>query len=220
MYGHISANGDFAITKYPGGVIDISGQLTAIVSWIKSNTTIFKRYNYVRVEPTDTDGYFGASSFDIIWNLSSVNYGWLMLRSDNSKSVLFGRLVSGEAKWDIPVFNSDLTPVVVTDYINLVAGYSLSGDNSMIRSGNVVQLQLTIKKDDNKTWNGGIVANLKKCFPSKIINTVCRTVASQWGYKGTDYLYISEGGSINVGTQSSDNTSAYAIINLTYLTSD
>lgn len=107
-------NGDFAITKYPGGVIDISGQLTAIVSWIKSNTTIFKRYNYVRVEPTDTDGYFGTSSFDIIWNLSSVNYGWLMLRSDNSKSVLFGRLVSGEAKWDIPVFNSDLVPVDMT----------------------------------------------------------------------------------------------------------
>lgn len=86
----------------------MSGQLDSIIEWLKSNTTKFFVYNYVRVEPTDSDGYFGNSSFDILWNLSSASYGWIMLRSDNPKSVLFGRLVDGNAQWDIPVFKSDL----------------------------------------------------------------------------------------------------------------
>lgn len=86
----------------------MSGRLDSIAEWLKNNTEHFSEYNYVRVNPTDTDGYFGASSFDILWNLSSVNYGWIMLRSDNQKSVIFGRLVSGNAEWDIPAFKSDL----------------------------------------------------------------------------------------------------------------
>ena len=86
----------------------MSGRLDSIAEWLKNNTEHFSEYNYVRVNPTDTDGYFGASSFDILWNLSSVNYGWIILHSDNQKSVIFGRLVSGNAEWDIPAFKSDL----------------------------------------------------------------------------------------------------------------
>lgn len=101
-------NSDFSVYKYSSSKVEMSGQLDSIIEWLKSNTTKFFVYNYVRVEPTDSDGYFGNSSFDILWNLSSASYGWIMLRSDNPKSVLFGRLVDGNAQWDIPVFKSDL----------------------------------------------------------------------------------------------------------------
>ena len=118
----------------------MSGQLDSIIEWLKSNTTKFFVYNYVRVEPTDSDGYFGNSSFDILWNLSSASYGWIMLRSDNPKSVLFGRLVDGNAQWDIPVFKSDIpnlyysikssiinnpTEVIKEQWISMPDGYYL-----------------------------------------------------------------------------------------------
>nr|DAM96547.1 MAG TPA: hypothetical protein [Caudoviricetes sp.] len=108
-------NNNFSVYKYSSSKIEMSGQLDSIIEWLKSNTTKFFVYNYVRVEPTDSDGYFGNSSFDILWNLSSASYGWIMLRSDNPKSVLFGRLVDGNAQWDIPVFKSDMKVLKKTD---------------------------------------------------------------------------------------------------------
>jgi hypothetical protein len=107
-------NSDFSVYKYSSSKVEMSGQLDSIIEWLKSNTTKFFVYNYVRVEPTDSDGYFGNSSFDILWNLSSASYGWIMLRSDNPKSVLFGRLVDGNAQWDIPVFKSDIPKLYYT----------------------------------------------------------------------------------------------------------
>ena len=108
-------NNNFSVYKYSSSKVEMSGQLDSIIEWLKSNTTKFFVYNYVRVEPTDSDGYFGNSSFDILWNLSSASYGWIMLRSDNPKSVLFGRLVDGNAQWDIPVFKSDMKVLKKTD---------------------------------------------------------------------------------------------------------
>lgn len=101
-------NGDLTFYKHPLNMtVKMSGKLESIAEWLKNNTTYFGVYNYIRVqEPIDSDGYFGNSSFDIVWNFSSLNYGWITLRSDNPKSIIFGRLVAGKAEWDIPVFKS------------------------------------------------------------------------------------------------------------------
>ena len=101
-------NGDLTFYKHPLNMtVKMSGKLESIAEWLKNNTTYFGVYNYIRVqEPIDSDGYFGNSSFDIVWNFSSLNYGWMTLRSDNPKSIIFGRLVDGKAEWDIPVFKS------------------------------------------------------------------------------------------------------------------
>lgn len=100
--------GDLTFYKHPLNMtVKMSGKLESIAEWLKNNTTYFGVYNYIRVqEPIDSDGYFGNSSFDIVWNFSSLNYGWITLRSDNPKSIIFGRLVAGKAEWDIPVFKS------------------------------------------------------------------------------------------------------------------
>ena len=99
---------DLTFYKHPLNMtVKMSGKLESIAEWLKNNTTYFGVYNYIRVqEPIDSDGYFGNSSFDIVWNFSSLNYGWITLRSDNPKSIIFGRLVAGKAEWDIPVFKS------------------------------------------------------------------------------------------------------------------
>ena len=101
-------NSDLTFYKHPLNMtVKMSGKLESIAEWLKNNTTYFGVYNYIRVqEPIDSDGYFGNSSFDIVWNFSSLNYGWITLRSDNPKSIIFGRLVAGKAEWDIPVFKS------------------------------------------------------------------------------------------------------------------
>lgn len=101
-------NIDLAFYKHPLNMtVKMSGKLESIAEWLKNNTTYFGVYNYIRVQdPIDSDGYFGNSSFDIVWNFSSLNYGWMTLRSDNPKSIIFGRLLYGEAEWDIPVFKS------------------------------------------------------------------------------------------------------------------
>lgn len=127
----------------------MSGQLDSIIEWLKSNTTKFFVYNYVRVEPTDSDGYFGNSSFDILWNLSSASYGWIMLRSDNPKSVLFGRLVSGNAQWDIPVFKSDLDKVAKIDRSTSSAWVG-DKDSNMIFNCNFNSKTLTVTFTDGK----------------------------------------------------------------------
>lgn len=86
--------------------LSISGKLAEIGNWIKNNPGTLGRFNYVRAHPTES-GYFNTSSFSILWNLSSVSYGWAMLQSDNEKTVLFGRLSEGIFYWYAPT----LTPV-------------------------------------------------------------------------------------------------------------
>ena len=83
------------VTQYNGvDYISLSGKLSNIGEWVKNNGTPGK-CTFVRVEPSDSDGYFGTSGFSILWTRTSVNYGWCILISDNPKMVVFGRNTVG-----------------------------------------------------------------------------------------------------------------------------
>lgn len=83
------------VTQYNGvGYISLSGKLSNIGEWVKNNGTPGK-CTFVRVEPSDSDGYFGTAGFSILWTRTSVNYGWCILISDNPKMVVFGRNSTG-----------------------------------------------------------------------------------------------------------------------------
>ena len=83
------------VTQYNGvDHISLSGKLSNIGEWVKNNGTPGK-CTFVRVEPSDSDGYFGTSGFSILWTRTSVNYGWCILISDNPKMVVFGRNTVG-----------------------------------------------------------------------------------------------------------------------------
>lgn len=86
---------DLGVTEYNAvGQISLSGKLSKIGEWVKNNGTL-GRCTFVRVEPSDSDGYFGTSGFSILWTRTSVNYGWCILISDNPKMVVFGRNSAG-----------------------------------------------------------------------------------------------------------------------------
>ena len=83
------------VTQYNGvDYISLSGKLSNIGEWVKNNGTPGK-CTFVRVEPSDSDGYFGTSGFSILWTRTSVNYGWCILISDNPRMVVFGRNSTG-----------------------------------------------------------------------------------------------------------------------------
>lgn len=94
--GKVSASkDDLGMTQYNAvGYISLSGKLSNIGEWVKNNGTPGK-CTFVRVEPSDSDGYFGTSGFSILWMRTSVNYGWCILISDNPKMVVFGRNSTG-----------------------------------------------------------------------------------------------------------------------------
>lgn len=91
----LATKDDLGITQYKGTqFISMSGKLSSIGEWLKTADTS-SRWNTIRVDPTDSDGYFGTSGFSILWQCSSANYGWCILMSDNAKVIVFGRNVSG-----------------------------------------------------------------------------------------------------------------------------
>lgn len=82
---------DLGVTEYNAGkTINISGKLSDIGKWLQTNG-VTARWMSARVDPINTDGYFGKSTFSILWQCSSADYGWCILMSDNSKMVVFGR---------------------------------------------------------------------------------------------------------------------------------
>lgn len=92
----------FATWKHDTGsyTINMSGLLSSVGTWIKNNY-IANRWIACRVNPTDNTGYFGSSSFNVLANCSSTNYGVAQLMCDNpNKSALvIGQLVSGTWNW-------------------------------------------------------------------------------------------------------------------------
>ncbi|MDY4772009.1 MAG: hypothetical protein SO267_15040 [Lachnospiraceae bacterium] len=100
--GKISATkDDVGVTEYNAGKsISISGKLSDIGAWLQTNG-VTSRWMSVRANPTNDDGYFGRSTFSILWQCSSAAYGWCILMSDNSKMVVFGRNSEGW-RWYAP----------------------------------------------------------------------------------------------------------------------
>lgn len=78
----------------------MSGALSAVGTWITDNF-ISNKWIGCKVVPTDSSGYFGSSSFSVLANCSSANYGVAQLMSDNpNKSALvIGQLVGGTWSW-------------------------------------------------------------------------------------------------------------------------
>ena len=62
-------------------VVSMSGDLTAVGEYIKSHF-ITNRLITFKVEPTDSTGYFGTSSFGVIALMSSANYGFCQIQCD------------------------------------------------------------------------------------------------------------------------------------------
>lgn len=79
--------------------------MAKIGEWIKTKL-IQNRWVAVRCTNTGTSNpVIGASEFGLIFCLSSVNYGWGILMTDNSGLVggtLFGQLSAGTWKWYKP----------------------------------------------------------------------------------------------------------------------
>lgn len=108
----------------------------------------------------------------------------------------------------------------IDDYLTLNSGYSLSGDNGMIKFGNVIMLVLTIKKNNGvyPDSNNSPVAKLKKHLPMFQVNTACVLGTSEWNYNTTDYLYIAINGDIRVCTSATSGNSNFARATVCYIT--
>lgn len=80
--------------------LSMSGALSAVGTWITDNF-ISNKWIGCKVTPTDSSGYFGSSSFSVLANCSSANYGVAQLMCDNpNKSALvIGQLVGGTWSW-------------------------------------------------------------------------------------------------------------------------
>lgn len=92
-----------AITRFHGegsSSISMSGSLATVGEWIKSNF-IVNRFIFAKITPTDSSGYFGSSSFTVLANCSSANYGSAQLMSDNpnKSAMVVGQLVGGTWYW-------------------------------------------------------------------------------------------------------------------------
>lgn len=99
--GKISATkDDLGVTEFNGGkTIEIDGTLSGIGNWINSQKST-ARWRSARCA-SNNNGYFGKSSFCILWQSSTAQYGWCILMSDHSKMIVFGRN-SGGWHWYAP----------------------------------------------------------------------------------------------------------------------
>lgn len=80
--------------------VSMSGVLSDVGDWIKTNY-ITNKWLCVKVTPTNSTGYFGGSSFTVMANCSSANYGSAYLTCDNpnKSAMVLGQLVNGSWSW-------------------------------------------------------------------------------------------------------------------------
>ena len=155
--------------------------------------------------------------------------GWILSKAYNSNAVelkshwfdglmLRKRNNGNWGNWANVITSAD--SLKVDDYLTLNSGYSLSGDNGMIKFGNVIMLVLTIKKNNGvyPDSNSSPVAKLKKHFPMFQVNTVCVLGTSEWSYSTTDYLYIATNGDVRVCTSATSGNSNFARATICYMT--
>lgn len=80
--------------------LSMSGALSAVGTWISTNF-VSNKWIGCKVSPTDSTGYFGSSSFSVLANCSSANYGVAQLMCDNpnKSAMVVGQLVGGSWSW-------------------------------------------------------------------------------------------------------------------------
>lgn len=77
--------------------------LAGIGSYIISLNKRDGNWYHIRANVEEgTTGYFHTASFSILWNLSSLAYGWVVCMSDNEYDehfLVFGKLSSRNWRW-------------------------------------------------------------------------------------------------------------------------
>lgn len=81
----------------------MSGDLNAVGAWIisKYNNAIYNKWLGAKIEPTDSIGYFGSSSFTVLANLSSDHNGVVQFMSNNPN---VSPIVIGQLRNDVWTF--------------------------------------------------------------------------------------------------------------------
>ena len=96
-------NTDLGIVYHPN--INIPSTKTAIENYIKTNLGTLRRFNTVRSDPaagSESGILPGGTSFCILWQCSSVAYGWVTLYSDLiGRPIVYG-IINGTFTWYTP----------------------------------------------------------------------------------------------------------------------
>lgn len=82
-------------------------RLSAIGTWIKNHYQA-SMWISARINANSgaTSGYFGTSSLGVLALLSSANYGWAIVMSDHSNTIVFGILQGGAWTWRHPSYSN------------------------------------------------------------------------------------------------------------------
>lgn len=199
------ASGTLALTDDVGfinkGHISIGGALTDIENWIKSNFAS-NRWVVARVTPTSS-GYFGSSSFDIMANCSSANYGWGYCHSDNptADGHLYFRLGAGQFFWKkVMMCPADSA---ATGTITAASGWTVSYSR-LAKYGHVVTVTFNVSGGTLSTTGWNIVGTIPSGFRPPyaidfcgIDNVNCNSFQAQISGGGNINIYKAGGQTIN-----------------------
>ena len=162
------------------GSISLSGELSAIETWLAANFIANKNFEVIII-PTDSTGPFGNATLVVQAFMTSANYGFATIQSnDNSNNIILGKNNSGTWTWSNILTDADFTPAAVN--VSPIASFS-SSENSIAMSGKIVCGSLTLVNGSNAIPNGTqtIVTGLPAPkalseFPTYVLNTgVIRT---------------------------------------------
>ena len=129
--------------------ISIAGDLDSVGTWIKNNLTGRNNGWIITRVSSTSSGIFGTSAFAIIANMSSANYGFGMLMSDNdTHQVIFFRCSGGTFYWYAPLISritndgrrSSVNDVTITPQVG--ANYSNYGNSYYYKCGTKVHVHL------------------------------------------------------------------------------
>lgn len=116
----------------------MSGELDAVGAWIISqlNNLNYNKWIGARISPTDSTGYFGSSSFTVMANCSSANYGVAQFMSDNPNvsPIVIGQLREGtwtfvgtsEGSVMQMTWASTVTSISANTYVEIVGQVEMS----------------------------------------------------------------------------------------------
>ena len=122
------------------GIQNVSGELTAIVNYCKSNF-IPGRLCTARLEPTDATGIYGNSVITILYVLTTVNYGWIMALSDNRVcDIALCKIIRGEPTGWIKITDENF---VNGQRVQMTSNFTIGNDLSFtIGKGVFINMKL------------------------------------------------------------------------------
>ena len=140
------------------GVQNISGELTAIVNYCKSNF-IPARLCTARLEPTDATGIYGNSAITILYVLTSVNYGWIMALSDNRNcDIALCKIILGEPTGWIKITDENF---VNGQRVQMTSDFTIANDLSFTIGKGVF---INMKIQNVVLGVGGVIAQVPEGY--------------------------------------------------------